>query len=75
MVFVGLKLDPANFIDTILIDQDIDKIIEQKKLNKRLSSADFQSGKKKKKVTSPVKNNPSNIGVHSSITSSSFQQF
>ena len=27
LVFVGLKLDPANFIDTTLIDQDKEKII------------------------------------------------
>ena len=75
LVFVGLKLETANFIDSTLSDQDKEKIIEQKKLNKRLSSADFQSEKKKHKVTSSVKNNPSNIGEHSSITSSSFQQF
>ena len=50
LVFIGLRLDPANFVDSTLIDQDKEKIIEQKKLNKRLSTTDFHSEKKKKNI-------------------------
>ena len=51
LVFVGLDLDQSEHIDSDLIDQEKEKEIQKKKLNKRLSSgADFESLKKKKKL-------------------------
>ena len=59
LVFVGLKKDPATHIDANLIDEDKERMIEQAKLNKRLSSADFESAKKKARVNPPKAPAPS----------------
>ena len=48
LVFVGLKRDPANFVDSTLIDQDKEIIIEQKKLNKNLAVQNFKVRRRKR---------------------------